>query len=185
MYVCVHACACVCERRAKICHKMCTNKKKKAYVQEDMQTKQKKENHIQRNNKESRKGVKKKTQTEKKEREVQQNCRSDKEKKTKTGTKGREMKNVMEMKTDKNLIKGGEETRKGRDRKGGRVNGINTHRSVQQSGLAACSNINNFPINLIHSLSVTEVNLSRMSLTVTHPCLSGKNAYLSECQTRR
>lgn len=78
-----------------------------------MQTKQKKENHIQGNNKESYKGVKKKRQTEKKEREVQQSCRSDKEKKTKRGIKGREMKNVMEMKTDENLNKGGEETRTG------------------------------------------------------------------------
>lgn len=67
---------------------MCTNKKKKAHVQEGMQTKQKRENHIQGNNKESCKGVKKKRQTGKKEREVQQSCRSDKEKKDKKRYKG-------------------------------------------------------------------------------------------------
>lgn len=38
----------------------------------------------------------------------------------------------------------GEETREGGDRKGSRVNGVNTHRSVQQSGLVARSNIKNF-----------------------------------------
>lgn len=56
------------------------------------------------------------------------------------------MKNVMEMKTDKNLNKGGEEARKGGDRKGSRVNGINTRRSVQQSGFVALRNINNFQL---------------------------------------
>lgn len=163
----------------KICYKMCTNEKKKGMCKRTC--KQSRRKRIT-----SRKTIKKvvrKRQTEEKEGEVQQSCRSDEEKKTKRGTKGWEMKKVMEMKTDKNLNKGGEETRKGGDRKGSRVNGINTHRSVQKSGFVARGNISNFPINLIHSLSVAEVNLSRMSLKATRPCLSGENAYLSGRQT--
>lgn len=77
------------------------------------------------------------------------------------------MKKVMEMKTDKNLNKGGEETRKGGDRKGSGVKGINSHRSARQSGFLARSNISNFTIYLIHSLSITDVNLSQTSLKVT------------------
>lgn len=142
----VHVLVCVSGGRKHVI-KCVPIRKKKAYVQEDMQTEQKKENHIQGNDKESLKGAKKKRQREKKEREVQQSCSPDKEKKTKRGTKGREMKNVMEMKTDKNLKKGGEEIRKGGDRKGSKVNGINTHRSMQESGFVARSNINNFSIH--------------------------------------
>lgn len=133
MCVCVRACACVCERRVKICHKMCTDKKKKAYVHEGMQRKQKKENHIQGNN---RKKVMGAGQTKKKRGKYSKAADQTKKKKRKRGTKGREMKNVMEMKMDKNLNK-----RRRGDRKGSRVNGINTHGFMQQSGFVARSKI--------------------------------------------